>query len=56
MVACTELPISKVKYVQLTGISAGISALYANKINPALWEDVNLVEAFGFLSMSLILS
>ncbi|CBF75281.1 hypothetical protein AN3833.2 [Aspergillus nidulans FGSC A4] len=24
-------------------------ALYANKINPALWEDVNLVEAFGFL-------
>ncbi|KAK1142816.1 hypothetical protein N8T08_007250 [Aspergillus melleus] len=23
--------------------------LYANKINPTLWEDVNLVESFGFL-------
>jgi hypothetical protein len=25
-------------------------ALYANKVNPALWEDVNQVERFGFLS------
>ncbi|KAL4929970.1 alpha/beta hydrolase [Aspergillus undulatus] len=24
-------------------------ALYAHKVNPALWEDVNLVESFGFL-------
>ncbi|KAL4869416.1 hypothetical protein BDV12DRAFT_167730 [Aspergillus spectabilis] len=24
-------------------------ALYVNKVNPALWEDVNLVESFGFL-------
>ncbi|KAL4954758.1 Alpha/Beta hydrolase protein [Aspergillus filifer] len=24
-------------------------ALYANKVNPAYWEDVNLVESFGFL-------
>lgn len=25
------------------------SCLYANKINPAYWQDVNQVEAFGFL-------
>ncbi|KAL2823649.1 Alpha/Beta hydrolase protein [Aspergillus cavernicola] len=24
-------------------------AIYVNKINPALWQDVNLVESFGFL-------
>ncbi|KAI9374992.1 Alpha/Beta hydrolase protein [Aspergillus egyptiacus] len=24
-------------------------ALYVNKVNPALWQDVNLVESFGFL-------
>ncbi|KAL4787388.1 Alpha/Beta hydrolase protein [Aspergillus varians] len=24
-------------------------ALYLNKVNPALWEDVNLVESYGFL-------
>ncbi|KAL4810984.1 Alpha/Beta hydrolase protein [Aspergillus unguis] len=24
-------------------------ALYANKVNPAVWQDVNLVESFGFL-------
>lgn len=29
-------------------------ALYVNKINPALWQDVNQVEKFGFLSMSKI--
>lgn len=28
-----------------------ISALYVNKINPTAWQDVNLVESFGFLSM-----
>ena len=28
------------------------SALYAHKINPSLWQDVNDVEPFGFLSMS----
>lgn len=27
------------------------SVLYANKINPTLWQDVNQVEQFGFLSM-----
>ena len=30
-----------------------VSALYANKINPGIWEDVNDVEPFGFLSGSL---
>ncbi|KAL3474667.1 Alpha/Beta hydrolase protein [Aspergillus californicus] len=25
------------------------SALYLNQLNPTLWEDVNLVESFGFL-------
>jgi uncharacterized membrane protein len=29
------------------------SVLYANKINPTLWQDVNQVEQFGFLSMNL---
>lgn len=28
------------------------SALYANKLNPSAWQDVNDVEPFGFLSMS----
>ena len=27
------------------------SVLYANKINPSYWQDVNQVEQFGFLSM-----
>lgn len=26
------------------------SALYAHKVNPAIWQDVNDVEHFGFLS------
>lgn len=26
------------------------SVLYAHKVNPSLWEDVNQVEKFGFLS------
>lgn len=29
------------------------SALYVNKLNPTLWQDVNNVETFGFLRMSL---
>jgi hypothetical protein len=24
--------------------------LYANKVNPSVWQDVNQVEQFGFLS------
>lgn len=32
-------------------LPARISALYVNKINPTAWQDVNLVESFGFLSM-----
>jgi hypothetical protein len=27
------------------------SMLYANKINPSIWQDINQVEQFGFLSM-----
>lgn len=27
------------------------SLLYANKVNPTYWQDVNQVESFGFLSM-----
>lgn len=30
------------------------SVLYVHKVNPTLWEDVNLVESFGFLSMCYI--
>jgi hypothetical protein len=26
------------------------SALYAHKVNPAIWQDLNDVENFGFLS------
>lgn len=26
--------------------------LYANKVNPTLWQNVNDVEQFGFLSKS----
>lgn len=26
------------------------SALYAHKVNPTLWQDINDVEQFGFLS------
>ncbi|KKK25231.1 hypothetical protein ARAM_006706 [Aspergillus rambellii] len=28
-------------------------ALYANKVNPAVWQDVNAVESFGFLKTQI---
>lgn len=34
----------------------GNSALYAHKLNPAYWENINDVEYFGFISVLTILN
>ncbi|KAE8152863.1 Alpha/Beta hydrolase protein [Aspergillus avenaceus] len=47
LAACGAVYVSIILALTIPSVQRG--ALYAHKVNPTLWEDVNRVESFGFL-------